>query len=242
MLYDEFLFPAFGMEVQFVSNGINVGSPIPLDDSGIAQVELPAGDYTVQLIMPDNYYTYDQATAVVSAAKPSVGIMIYENPDAMQNYTVQVTKDGALYTGTVTIRIRDKDNFLAASKKVTNGMMTTTLMKATYTVELVLTDPELEYQKAVLTETINSVTIELKDKAEEVVDVAHTVTVVNAKGQPQSGIVVQILQGTSVKYTGTTNASGEIAKVLPSAKYQVNLMFSGTSYYYNKDAARRIWE
>lgn len=204
------------------------------DNNGMAFVQLVEGTYTATVTPPEDYYLTDNQFTL-TPEMTQVEVML--EAIIFVDYQVNLLYNGSAYTGQVLVQIL-QGSTVVHEQTVTSGSVAVSLPLEDYTVKLVIADEELTYDPAscnlsagdpVLSITLQKIIKELN----------YTVSVVNAKNEPQTGVLVQIQKaGASVSGgTGTTNASGVFTAKLPGDNYTVNLSFSGVSCYYNKGTA-----
>lgn len=226
--------PQTGVTVSFCLSGITVGSPVTVDNSGVASALLEPGTYTVVLTLPDDSMIYDQTTCVVTRETPDLTVVLQPKPDTTMDYTVNLTLDGAPYTGEATVQILDAAEAVISQGSAVDGAYTARLEAGTYTVNLVLADETLEYASVTLTQEQPQATVVLTAKIVTPAGMDYTVTVLNAKGEAQADIWVQV-KGTD--YLAQTDAQGTAKLNMPAGTYYVELIFNGKSYYYNETMA-----
>ena len=225
--------PWTGTVVTFKKGSLTVGEPQTTDAAGEVTTLMEPGDYTFELTLPDDSMIYDAAQCVLTEAAPSRTVILEPKPDTTMDFTVNITKDGAAYTGDVTVQLFSGTTVISEGKAV-DGTYTARLEADTYTVQLVLSDDTLEYTAATVTKEAPTADIALTKKAPVIQNITYTVKVVDSKGTPQAGVWVEIKD---TEYLGQTGAEGVFTQVMPSGNYSVELLFTGTSYYYNTTAA-----
>lgn len=213
---------------------VSIGNTnLTTDANGLAFAQLMEGNYTATILMPEGYKSETpQFALTVDAPQKTVTLL----PVVMVDYTVNVTKDGAAYTGKVTVQIFKGQEKVHEAAAV-SGKVVANLPEGDYTVNLVLEDTMLEYvtDACQLTTAAPTLNIPLSVK---VVYADYSVKVENAKGEAQSGILVQIQKGGATVANGTTNSSGMVTANLPQGDYTVVLNFAeGANCYYNKGNA-----
>ena len=204
------------------------------DANGLAFAQLMEGTYTTTVLMPEGFKT-ETAQFVLTVDAPQKIVILL--PVVMVDYTVNVTKDSAAYTGNVTVQIF-KGQEKVHEAATTTGQIVANLPEGDYTVQLVLADTMVEYnpENCNLSTAAPTLNIPLSDV---ILYADYTVKVVNASNQVQSGILVQIQKGdvTVENGTATTNSNGTATFYLPQDQYNVVLSFGGTQFYYNKNTA-----
>lgn len=226
--------PQTGVRVSFCLSGITVGNPVTVDASGVASALLEPGTYTVVLTLTDDSMIYDPATCVVTQQDPNLTVVLQPKPDTTMDYTVNLTLDGAPYTGEATVQLLDASETVVSQGSAVEGSYTARLEAGTYTVALVLTDENLEYASVTLTQESPVATVVLTAKAVTPAGMDYTVTVFNAKGEAQADIWVQVK---NTDYLAQTDAQGTAKLNMPAGTYYVELIFSGKTYYYNETMA-----
>lgn len=207
-------------------------SQLTTDAGGMAFVQLVEGSYNAVVTVPEGYKA-DAAQFSLSVDAPHANVVLTQLQQI--DYKINVQLDGVAYTGSVQVQIL-QGSTVVYEQTTTTGTVTAQLLEGDYTVKLGLQDGMLAYDAAAakLTAQAPELTIAL-----EVLTTYtdYTVTVTDMNGKAQSGILVQILKGTQVVATGTTDTNGKVAKNLETGEYNVRLTFSGTSYYYNPNTA-----
>lgn len=207
-------------------------STLTTDEGGMAFVQLVEGSYNAVVTVPEGYKA-DATQFSLSVDAPQANVVLTKLQEI--DYKVDVQLDGAAYTGSMQVQIL-QGTTVAYEETTTSGSVTAKLLEGNYTVKLTLDDATLAYDAAaaVLAASAPELTLTL-EKLTTYTD--YSVTVTDMNGKVQSGILVQILKGTQVVATGTTDTNGKVAKNLETGEYNVRLTFSGTSYYYNQSTA-----
>ncbi len=207
-------------------------SLLTTDANGLAFVQLVDGIYDVTVTVPENYKC-DNAQFQLTGEQLQAEVVLTQLKKL--DYTVNVVLNGAAYTGNVTVQFLQGTEVVFEQAAV-SGSVTAQLTEGDYTVKLVLDDAQLGYDAA--SAKVSAAQTNLIVTLQQLVtETEYTVTVLNTGETAQSGVMVQILDGTKVVASGTTNASGQFTKKLTTGNYTVKLLFSGTSYYYNTQAA-----
>lgn len=200
------------------------------DENGMAFAQLVEGTYTATVTVPEGYKattTQTSLTAVENQAQFTLTAV------AMVEYVVNISLDGAAYTGRTRVQILE-NGVIAHEQVTTNGRATAELGEGNYTVKLtMLDDNKLMYdvETAKLTAanpTLNVALFRPKTYTD------YKITVVDSNGKAMSGLLVQVMNGTTVVASGNTDATGLYTVNLETGNYTVELKFSGTTYYYNK--------
>ena len=207
-------------------------SQLTTNANGLAFAQLVEGTYTATVTLPDGYKA-DQTQYTLTVEESQANVVLKQMQEL--DYTVDVKFDGNAYTGSVKVQIL-KGSEVVFEQTTTTGSVTTKLLEGDYTVKLTLDSNLYGYNaaSAVLSAEATSLTIAL-EKLTTYTD--YTVNVTDYNGKAYSGIFVQIMKGTQVAASGTTDANGKFAKNLETGEYTVKLTFSGTSYYYNTNTA-----
>lgn len=153
-----FAFTVFGQKKTVTTNA-----------SGVASLELPAGDYTATLTVPSGYIA-EKLQYTLTAAKPAAQVVLEKEAvdnatgTIPTNYTVKVVNaDGKAQTG-VTVQFY-QGNAKKGEKKVNSqGIASVTLMDGTYTVKLTGTSLCYDEKAATLTAAKPSVELLLAEK------------------------------------------------------------------------------
>lgn len=210
---------------------------VSTNEWGVAYTTQDAATYEVVLTLPVGY----QAATTqfqLTAARPYATIKLDEIVVEMKAYTVTVTDAEGNPLPDVVLLIS------GSTPQTTNadGVAQFELPKAAYTVYV--TPPsgyaansegysfagESTEMTIVLEE---GTTEEEPGGTEEKLD--YTITVVDYDGNPQQGVYVQIMKGTSLVTAPQTDSNGTVSVSLISADYTVTL--SGTSLYYEPKLA-----
>lgn len=207
------------------------------NEAGVAYTTQNAGTYTVVLTVPIGYEA-ETTQFRLTEDRPYGAVKLNEVVVEMKTYTITVTDtegnplSGALVTIGTGFGTTDE-----------TGKVSFELPKAAYTVYI--TAPEgytADAQGYSLEASASALTVKLEkgtsedgpdtgDKAE------YTITVVDYRGKPQSGVMVQILKNGVPAAAQKTNSSGVATATLASADYTVSLAFSGTQLYYETKLA-----
>lgn len=203
------------------------------DEDGMVFALLVEGEYTAKVTVPSGY----KATTTQFVLTPmETQAQFVLTAVTMVDYTVNVTLDNAAYTGQTRVQIIE-NGVPVFEQTVTTGSVTANLPEGDYTVKLtMLDDNKLLYdaENAKLTAAKTTLNVVLS-RPKTYTD--YKITVLDAAEKPMSGLLVQVLNGTTVVASGNTDANGLYTVNLETGNYTVELKFSGTTYYYNRRTA-----
>lgn len=203
------------------------------DANGLASFLLAKGTHTFTLSVP-NGYTASATTLQLTADKPSGTFTVTKKSTAQITYTVTVKDEAGKAVSGAAVTVGSQ--FGTTDK---NGKVSLKLVSDTYAVYV--TPPSGYETPAAVQVTAASpnatVTLKKGSAGDNTNKKTYTVTVVDANNKAQTNVAVLFLQNGAQKAMKTVNASGVASVELPAGNYTVNLAFTGTTRYYDKNAA-----
>ena len=199
--------------------------------NGVAHERLVPGDYPVVLTLPDGY-TAVTTEFTLTEARPFASVKLDALEVETVDYTITIYDENGIPAKGLTV--------MAGTQMATTddkGMVTFALPKGTHTITVSKADGSIQNQT--FEDGATEMTINLTSSGDSDANnkTTYTVKVTDYSGKVQSGVTVQILSNGSPVAAPTTGSDGVATAELPSGKYTVNLVFSGSKKYYEQSDA-----
>lgn len=212
---------------------------ITTDEKGVASIWLPKGEYDTTLIVPKGYTT-TTTQFKLTEQNPTVSVKMDTVIDTTQTYTVRVIDDTGAPLENVLVSMGE-----IYGRTDGSGTFSASMEKGAYTAVVGIPNGYTADTTAYpfpadgnyLTVTLTKLSPgEQPEQPED--SVAYTVKVVDASGNPVTGILVNFKQNGAVVASAEVDETGTAVTYLPAGEYTAALVSAaGTPLSYDENAA-----